>query len=288
MTNSRLFFFRCVNGHLKGKTRILITHQLQFLKRADKILIMNEGESIAFGTFAQLNSIGIDFIKFLKESEAESNNEKSEEMLSIDELYGLPAPPKLVKTLSRALTQVNSLQLIDPMDELTIIEKQIEQREEKISFGSLKGRVYLDYLLAGGNFVFICIFLITSFASQGIINYVDLWLSDWSDESLLLSQSYQNQNNNETLEGISFSEYSKPFVVKNTLIYFGLIISLLVGVLIRLGMNYRICLKASETLHNRIFSKLLRTPLSFFENNPVGKGIQLVTFVHLIIYLIPI
>ncbi|XP_053212744.1 ATP-binding cassette sub-family C member 4-like [Panonychus citri] len=260
-------FDKCINGYLKEKTRVLITHQLQFLKRADKILIMNEGQALAFGTFKELNNIGIDFIKFLKESnEIETNNQKSEEMLSIDELYGLPAPSRLTKTQSKTLTQVNSLQFMDPLDEISIIEKQMEQREEKISFGSLKGRVYLDYLLAGGNLIFISIFLITSFASQGIINYVDLWLSNWSDESLLLSQSF-----NETLDGMSFKEYSKPFVTRNGLIYLGLIILLLIGVLIRLGMNYRICLKASETLHNRIFSKLLRTPLSFFENNPVGR-----------------
>ncbi|XP_053212741.1 ATP-binding cassette sub-family C member 4-like isoform X2 [Panonychus citri] len=260
-------FDKCINGYLKEKTRVLITHQLQFLKRADKILIMNEGQALAFGTFKELNNIGIDFIKFLKESnEIETNNQKSEEMLSIDELYGLPTPSRLTKTQSKTLTQVNSLQFMDPLDEISIIEKQMEQREEKISFGSLKGRVYLDYLLAGGNLIFISIFLITSFASQGIINYVDLWLSNWSDESLLLSQSF-----NETLDGMSFKEYSKPFVTRNGLIYLGLIIFLLIGVFIRLGMNYRICLKASETLHNRIFSKLLRTPLSFFENNPVGR-----------------
>ncbi|XP_053212596.1 ATP-binding cassette sub-family C member 4-like isoform X1 [Panonychus citri] len=260
-------FDKCINGYLKEKTRVLITHQLQFLKRSDKILIMNEGQALAFGTFKELNNIGIDFIKFLKESnEIETNNQKSEEMLSIDELYGLPAPSRLTKTQSKTLTQVNSLQFMDPLDEISIIEKQMEQREEKISSGSLKGRVYLDYLLAGGNLILIGIFLITSFASQGIMNYVDLWLSNWSDESLLLSQSF-----NETLDGMSFKEYSKPFVTRNGLIYLGLIISLLVGVVIRLGMNYRICLKASETLHNRIFSKLLRTPIVFFENNPVGR-----------------
>lgn len=33
-------FERCVNGYLKNKTRILVTHQLQFLKQADMIIIL--------------------------------------------------------------------------------------------------------------------------------------------------------------------------------------------------------------------------------------------------------
>jgi ATP-binding cassette subfamily C (CFTR/MRP) protein 4 len=35
-------FKNCVNGILKEKTRILITHQLQFLKEADEIIFIVE------------------------------------------------------------------------------------------------------------------------------------------------------------------------------------------------------------------------------------------------------
>ncbi len=36
------FDFRCICGLLKNKPRILITHQLQYLQGADKILILKE------------------------------------------------------------------------------------------------------------------------------------------------------------------------------------------------------------------------------------------------------
>lgn len=35
-------FEECIMGYLKGKTRILVTHQLQFLKGADHIIVLNE------------------------------------------------------------------------------------------------------------------------------------------------------------------------------------------------------------------------------------------------------
>ncbi|XP_053212745.1 ATP-binding cassette sub-family C member 4-like [Panonychus citri] len=257
-------FDKCINGYLKAKTRVLITHQLQFLKRADKILIMNEGESIAFGTFKQLNNIGIDFIKFLKETETETPIQRADEMLSIDELYDGPKGEQ--KTSARGLKQVNSLMLGDDTDISKIISQQMELKEEKLTFGTLGGRVYREYFLAGGNIVFIVIFLMTTCLSQAIINYADWWISEWSDDSLALSESY-----NETVAGIDFKEYSRPFISRNATIYSCVMLALLISVFIRLGMNYRICLKASETLHNRIFARLLRTPLNFFENNPVGR-----------------
>ncbi|KAL3867289.1 hypothetical protein ACJMK2_044503, partial [Sinanodonta woodiana] len=38
----RHLFNRCICDYLKGKTRILVTHQLQYLKKADRILILKE------------------------------------------------------------------------------------------------------------------------------------------------------------------------------------------------------------------------------------------------------
>ena len=33
---------RCINGVLKNKPRLLVTHQLQYLQTADKILVLKE------------------------------------------------------------------------------------------------------------------------------------------------------------------------------------------------------------------------------------------------------
>lgn len=35
-------FERCIKNYLNGKTRILVTHQLQYLKKADIIIVLNE------------------------------------------------------------------------------------------------------------------------------------------------------------------------------------------------------------------------------------------------------
>ena len=44
----------CINGIISHKSRVLVTHQLHVLPEADKILILNQGSSVFYGTYKQL------------------------------------------------------------------------------------------------------------------------------------------------------------------------------------------------------------------------------------------
>ena len=44
-------FEECIKTFLKSKVVILVTHQIQYLKTADKILVLNQGEITHEGTF---------------------------------------------------------------------------------------------------------------------------------------------------------------------------------------------------------------------------------------------
>lgn len=65
----RQLFDNCINGFLKSKTVILITHQLQYLKEADQIIIINNGLIEDKGTYTQLKSSGLNFAKLLDEND---------------------------------------------------------------------------------------------------------------------------------------------------------------------------------------------------------------------------
>lgn len=50
----RHIFEKCIISYLKGKTRILVTHQLQYLRYADHIVYIDNGVIIEQGTYQEL------------------------------------------------------------------------------------------------------------------------------------------------------------------------------------------------------------------------------------------
>ncbi|RLU26337.1 hypothetical protein DMN91_000131 [Ooceraea biroi] len=64
------------------KTRILVTHQLQYLHLVDHIIVMNNGSIEQQGTFDQLQAMGLDFMKVLKATDAKSEETKIEHTTS--------------------------------------------------------------------------------------------------------------------------------------------------------------------------------------------------------------
>jgi ABC-type transport system involved in cytochrome bd biosynthesis fused ATPase/permease subunit len=62
---------------------ILVTHQIQFIKKASKILVLKEGKPLAFGAYNELIESGIDFMSLIKEEKLEKET-KNDEMTAED------------------------------------------------------------------------------------------------------------------------------------------------------------------------------------------------------------
>ena len=52
---------RCIgpDGLMRKSTRLLVTHQLQFLPKCDRIIVMNEGRIEADGTWKKVEKLEI-------------------------------------------------------------------------------------------------------------------------------------------------------------------------------------------------------------------------------------
>ena len=60
-------FNKCINGFLSKKARILTTHQHQYLKDISKILLLENGKQIAFGSFDDICDAKSEFVNHFPE-----------------------------------------------------------------------------------------------------------------------------------------------------------------------------------------------------------------------------
>ncbi|MEW5303174.1 MAG: hypothetical protein WDW36_005892 [Sanguina aurantia] len=68
----RVLFDECICGLLADKTRLLVTHQLQYLPAADLIVVMSEGRIQDMGTYEGLTSKGVNFHNFVAADKADA------------------------------------------------------------------------------------------------------------------------------------------------------------------------------------------------------------------------
>ncbi|CAF4411710.1 unnamed protein product, partial [Adineta steineri] len=64
---SKHLFYRSIKDYLCDKICILVTHQIQFLQDATKIIVLDKGEMIQMGTYNELISSSSSFAHLLED-----------------------------------------------------------------------------------------------------------------------------------------------------------------------------------------------------------------------------
>ena len=59
-------FENCIQGALKEKLVVLVTHQLQFLSKCEKIMVLQDGEQTVLGNYQEITSTGFDIEEILQ------------------------------------------------------------------------------------------------------------------------------------------------------------------------------------------------------------------------------
>ncbi|XP_038051020.1 multidrug resistance-associated protein 5-like [Patiria miniata] len=72
-------FSQCIEGALNGKTILFVTHQLQYLKRCDRIILMKDGRIVEDGTHRELMDNGNEYCNLIKTFHNEDTDEDIEE-----------------------------------------------------------------------------------------------------------------------------------------------------------------------------------------------------------------
>lgn len=141
----------CIRGFLSDKICVLVTHQLQYLKNSDKIIILKEGEIQVEGNYEDLQTSGMDFAKLLEEFNSEEGDEKEKKIRS----------------------RQNSEKENDTENEDQIMEK------EKQGKGTIPMSIYWAYLRAGGGILSIFLLIFSFIFCQFVANAGEYYVTYW-------------------------------------------------------------------------------------------------------------
>ena len=133
------------------------------------------------------------------------------------------------------------------------------RQAESSASGAVNASVYWAYFRAGANPFLIFLALVSAVWAQALYQYTDFWLSAWTEDY----KPIINETTNEPIYPMATAEKEMPKVI----IYTCLTLVLFFSAFLRMWAIFSLCLRSATNLHNRIFSRLLRAPMTFFEVN---------------------
>ncbi|KAJ3115025.1 hypothetical protein HK100_001489 [Physocladia obscura] len=233
----KAIFNDCIAGALKGKTRLLVTHQLHFVPQCDIVITMKNGEISEYGTYAELMAAEGEFSKLMHSYGGVTDTETESED-SVHEAAG-----KVIDiVVSEKFKRGNETSNIEQNDGKKLVVA--EDRE----IGSVKSSVFLSFAVAMGGFKSVGLLIFVLVLSQAFRIATDLWLVYWTDFSI-------SGLSNHAYLGVYFG---LGFFQSSAIVIFSLLIALA-------GTT------AAKTLHREALQRIAHTPSSFFDTNPLGR-----------------
>nr|CAH7746327.1 unnamed protein product [Callosobruchus chinensis] len=232
---------KCIRRYLKDKVRILVTHQLQYLHSADKIVVMNDGEVLMQGKYSELKSSGLNFTKLLEEYNAEEAEEQKKKVFSV-----------IFQVKSRQNSEI-------ALEE--VFEEQYLDKEGQES-GNVKPSTYWKYFRAGGGPIHLIVMCTLFIAAQVFANGGEYYLSYWVN----LEEDFSNKiKNNLTSENETLSRENIIYV------YSGLTLGNIIAAISKTVHFMLVFVIASQNLHDFIFTKIVKATMDFYNKNPSGR-----------------
>ncbi|CAM5999831.1 unnamed protein product, partial [Sphagnum balticum] len=244
-------FEKCIRGYLKDKVVILVTHQLQFIKAAEQIIVLQDGAALAVGDYMDLLREGINFVRLA----GDSHDGKEPEI--VPGLKNLIRQQSSVGSTSADFfggsrlsvsSVVTNLAENEQTENLGEKDGPRKEEDEMANSESASSAIYWIYMKAGvGTFLLLAVFSVQYYYSS-YLHWIRILVI--------------------TLDKLSGTI---PSICWNMIIYTILVSILFVFSLIKTTSFFTICMNASINLHNKLFASVIRAPISFFDSNPIGR-----------------
>ncbi|KAK0424597.1 hypothetical protein QR680_008742 [Steinernema hermaphroditum] len=266
-------------GLLRGKTRILVTHGVHFLKHCDRVIVLKDGQISEQGTYQELITARGAFAEFLEEfvtkaierrrttsTSAVSCDEEEEDDEVKEVISDLGAfSPEMKRRFESQLSHVSRTsgehKAHVVAHETEVLKESDDEdgrliEEESVEKGQVKLSVYANYIRACGSLMTFLFFL--SYVVCGASRFLQsMWLVDWSNDQAASSNGSHVETAFENL-GIYVG-----YVAAEALAHAGECIIVAIGTL-----------HASRVLHKALLNNVIRLPMSFFDTTPLGRIIN--------------
>ncbi|XP_023215396.1 multidrug resistance-associated protein 4-like [Centruroides sculpturatus] len=246
--------------YLKDKICVLVTHQIQFLNSASKILVLKKGKCEFIGNFNVLENSEMLTGILPKEEIAKNSMDLETVVFNDEEIIGITQ------------SEVNNHIVDSYHGDAEAENNQIPRDNEEVEKPGIS--VYKSYVDAGAGLFFKIVILSMLIISLSVTSASDYWLIKWLKDIRIYSQNEENLENMISNKSF-FNEfknnnfyYSKYY---DMYVYVGLICAVFLTSLPSGLLLYKFFTIASFKLHNNMFRCIIRTPIAFLDNNPVGK-----------------
>ena len=259
----RHIFRHCIKGLLAHKCVVLVTHALEFLPACDQVIVLENGAVVDQGTFEKVSQatsgVLASLLQAQKEAQAQQAQQAQEES-PISPLSPMEMSPLSSEKNGESDGEKKKDAEEESDEEITEQAKQAEEAlgesdakkgeltvEETRVKGKVKRSVYLMYFIAAGGTCIISVILLLFVLAQVVRAINNWWLTYWSNDSA----------------GRDAKWYLLIYIILGVL-------TVVVAIIAHLVLFFT-GLRASSHLHDGLIKGILYSPMSFFDQTPLGR-----------------
>ncbi|KAF9385549.1 hypothetical protein CPC16_007924 [Podila verticillata] len=253
----KALFDNCIKGLLKDKARVLVTHQLQYIKDCENVIVLEHGQVTHMGAVDDVMAEQVEVTQHVQDGDSVKSIHMRAQFVDVLREFAKKAPEATEEDVATIAEQESvaavdvagtdkedSKQLED--DGGSIMEKNLTT--EEIAEGETSFKAYIDFFRIGSSWAKLIFTLCTLAGGQAIIVAGQFFLTSWSSKDPIEQER--------TYYPLSFGLYCLGTVILT---------------IVWSVMFFNVVTASSRNLFRAMLDALMRTSIDFFHANPHGR-----------------